>query len=139
MKAQLASNASSTPNYPYSSLPSSPVKTEIKSEGSRDSSPTHSRPTKVFKIGEALEDSSELHVSFSPPLYDPATSATFDVKWYGAIISKAARGHVLLVDRSAQEVVLTLGCQWCQLDVSIDHNDACPSLIVNVVPDEGGS
>lgn len=136
---QPTSNQPSAPSTPSISAPTSPMKGDVQSDGSRDSSPVQTRPAKIAKIGEVDSDASvELSSAFSS-VYDPQSIDQFDLKWYGGVISVEARGHVLLVDRSAQEVVVTLGCPWwCQLVVTVDSNEPKPAIIVNVVPDDQG-
>lgn len=109
---------------------SSPMKIE-----SRDSSPIQSRPAKVAKIGEGLSIDHQLPAL---PLYEPPSSTAFDIRHYANLISLESRGCVLLVDQSAQEVMITLGCPWwCQIEASLDINGA-HAIFVNIVPDDNG-
>lgn len=127
--------AVSAPTTPSVSAPASPSKSDFATEGSRDSSPVPVRPAKVAKIGE---QDSDTYIDLSPT-YDPPSIEPFDLKWYGGVIEGLAHGHVLLVDRSAREVVITLGCPWwAQMVVNVDSNDLKPAISVNVVPDDAG-
>lgn len=127
-KAFLAMSGSSTPTI--GSTPASPIKSD-----SRDSSPTPMRPAKMVKIGESALSSAD-HIL--PALYDPDSPATFVLREYATVVSQDARGYVLLMDQSAQEVVITLGCPWwCQISASLDSVNL-PGVNVNVVPDDAG-